>query len=78
MGLLAGIANGDKIYWAGDCNVEIKNVNTGNSSTAYLFQPGYWFIDDGHNAVLKDNKIIFFRYQTPTNKFDIYDITTNT
>jgi N-acetylneuraminic acid mutarotase len=27
--------------------------------------------------VLKDNKIIFFRYTYPADKFDIYDIATN-
>ncbi len=72
MASLAGIASADKIYWAAGCYVEIKNVNTGNSSAAYLFQPGMWSIDDGHNAVLKDNKIIFFRHEAPTNKFDVY------
>ena len=78
MASLSGIASGDKIYWAAGCNVEVKNVNTGNSTNAYLFQPGRWSIDDGQNAVLKDNKIIFFRHTIPTNKFDIYDIATNT
>ncbi|MBD0352846.1 MAG: hypothetical protein ICV65_17025 [Flavisolibacter sp.] len=60
MAALCGIATANKIYWAANCNVEIKDVNTGNSSTANLFQPGYWLMDAGENVVLKDNKLIFF------------------
>jgi len=78
-----------KIYWAGggtgnscnynSCAVEIRDVATGNSTLEYLFRPGYWSIDAGQNAVVKDNKIIFYRaYGNDTNKFDIYDIITKT
>ncbi|HUS01992.1 MAG TPA: kelch repeat-containing protein [Chitinophagaceae bacterium] len=77
MGYLAGVTYANKIYWASECNVEIKDVTTGNNSTANLFQPGWWAIDDGQNVVEKDNKLIFFRHQSPTNKFDIYDMATN-
>ncbi len=65
---LAGIANANKIYWATGCNVEIKDVSTGNSSTANLFQPGLWIVDDGQNKVLKNNKLVFFWHQNLTNK----------
>jgi len=74
-----GIAAGDKIFWAGpSCLVEIKNVNTGNSSIEYLSKPAGWSSYDGQHLVLKDNKIIFLRKGfTDTDKFDIYDLTTN-
>jgi N-acetylneuraminic acid mutarotase len=80
MGLLAGIAVADKIYWARDCAVEIKNVNTWNSSISYLFKPGAeWTIDNGQNAVLKDGKLVYFRHNDAIpDKFDIYNISTNT
>ncbi len=83
---LLGIAISDKIYWAGGqtgwypslsltCSVEIQNVNTGSSSTQYLFNPSWWWNVSGQNAVVKDNKIIFYRAQgSARNKFDIYDI----
>ena len=86
----AGIAVAGKIYWAGgrtggwtsyntSCAVEIMDANTGNSSIEYLFKPETWWIDIGQNAVLKDNKIIFYRPNEPDNdRFDIYDIMTNT
>jgi N-acetylneuraminic acid mutarotase len=78
MGLVTGIASGDRIYWGAGCAVEVKNVTTANSSNAFLFSSGSWLTGDGQNAVLKDNKIIFFRHTSPTDKFDIYDIATNT
>jgi hypothetical protein len=86
----ASIAVGDNIYWCGgqtgsfpsitaSCSVEIRNVNTGNSTIQNLFAPGLWSIDDGQNAVVKGNKIILYSsFQHSTNKFDVYDITTNT
>jgi len=86
MGLLAGINVGDKIYWAEGCTVEVKDVNTGNSSVANLFQQASWSGTDGQNLAIRDNKIIFYTnywYDSNislerSNKFDIYDITTNT
>jgi hypothetical protein len=82
MGFLTGSAVSDKIYWSAGCKVEIKNVSTWNSSITYLFKPrSWWVIDDGQNAVVKNNKIVFFTrgsFATGDNKFDIYDITTNT
>ena len=58
----AGIVAGNKIYWGGGwngvggtCSVEIRDVNTGNSTTQYLYRP-----TEPSNAVMKDNKIVFF------------------
>lgn len=78
----AGIAVGDKIYWAGgmtgaypsihlSCEMEIMDINNGNSSVQYLSRPAW-----GQNAIVKDNKIIFYG-GSDTTKFDIYDIATN-
>jgi Kelch motif/Galactose oxidase, central domain len=80
MGFLTGINVADKIYWASGCTVEIRNANTGNSSIAHLFTPMGWItIDEGQNTVVKDGKIIFFRHwANSADKFDIYDIATNT
>jgi hypothetical protein len=64
MNFLAGISVADKIYWASGCTVEIKDVNTMNSSIANLFKPaGFWgwMNVEGQNAVLKDNKIVYYR-----------------
>ena len=85
-GYMAAIAVGNKNYWAGgngypgsaapSNQVEIRDMNTGTSSFACLFQPNAYF-----SAVQKDNKIVFFTGDWAgliTNKFDIYDITTNT
>ena len=80
MGLLAGIAVSEKIYWAQGCAVEIKDVNTWNSSVSFLFKSGAsWIIDEGQNIVLKDGKLVYFRHSDAIpDKFDIYDISTNT
>jgi hypothetical protein len=85
-GYMAAIAVGNKNYWAGgngypgsaapSDQVEIRDMNTGTSSFACLFQPNAYF-----SAVQKDNKIIFFTGAWGgliVNKFDIYDIATNT
>jgi hypothetical protein len=82
----ASIVDGNNIYWAGgysssglSCEVEIRNPNTGATAVDYLFEPSYWTSSDGENAVLKDNKIVFFVrdvYPASENKFNIYDITT--
>ena len=77
-GYLAGIAVADKIYWAAGCKLEIKDVNTWNSSSDNLFTQGAWFNNLGQNAVKKDNKIIFFRhYADDASRFDIYDISSH-
>jgi hypothetical protein len=82
---MASIAFAGKIYWAGgwisneaSSQVEIKDVNTQTSSLACLFHPNANF-----DAVVKDNKIVFFTGEGPgfiagNKKFDIYDVTTNT
>ncbi len=95
---LAGINTGSNIFWAGgmitnpgnvgpqyhSCAVEIKDVNNQSISLAYLYQPMDFYICAGQNAVVKENKIVFFtgsRYlYTPGDKqkFDIYDVSTNT
>ncbi len=69
MGFVSSIAVNEKIYWAAGCPVEIRNVNTGNSSILNLFKPG------GTYSVIKDGKIVFI---AGGDKFDIYDTTTNT
>jgi hypothetical protein len=86
----ASINVGNKIYWAGghtgsfpavykSCVVEITDINTGNSALEYLFGPGEWWSGVGRNAVVKDNKIIFYRDSgSDSNKFDIYDVASNT
>ena len=79
MGVLTGIAAMGKICWSNDCKVEIKDVNTWNSSQAYLFTTGFWVIDDGQNAVLKNGEIIYYRHNDKdATKFDIYNISNNT
>jgi N-acetylneuraminic acid mutarotase len=86
----AGIAVGDNIYWAGgisgnaiSCNVETMNVITGRSTNQHLSGPGMWSVNSGENAVVKNGKIIFFRndyvgYSSADDRFDIYDIASNT
>lgn len=79
MGNVTSVAVGDQVYWAADCSVEIKNIQTGNSTQAFLYRPGSWINDQGQQAVIRNNKIIFFRHDAnKSNLFDIYDIATNT
>ncbi len=93
-GFMASIAVDNKNYWAGGLykqpynpftdRVEIRDETTGLSTNSCLFQPNAFF-----SAVLKNNKIVFFTsgvnipgYWTTAapvmNKFDIYDIASNT
>ena len=85
------IAVNDKLYLAGGrkqpsdytsaiCEVEIIDLNTRASVIEYLSRPAQWRIDLGQNIVLKDNKIIFLRFDggSDTDKFDFYDINTKT
>jgi N-acetylneuraminic acid mutarotase len=87
----AGISVGNRIYWAGgydgngtaSCKVEIRDIGTQTSSTASLFHPFSYITHEGENAVVKDNKIIWFATLDPltgnaTDKFNIYDMVTNT
>ncbi len=61
------------------CSVETLNINTGTRSLMTLSGAASWYINEGQNAVVKDNKIIFYStYQSDKKKFDIYDIATNT
>lgn len=77
MGFEMGIGIAEKIYWAEGCTVEIKDVDTWNSTMTQLFKPLNWIvIDQGQNVVVKDNKLVF-PFQRSF-KFDIYDIVTNT
>ncbi len=88
MAAFAAISVANKIYWAGgitgspysyvSCVVEIRDVNTGNSSIQYLAKR---WTHPVQGAVMKDNKIVFYRgnaIANDNNKFDIYDVATNT
>ena len=87
-GYHAAIAVNGVLYFAGGksspgfesiCSVETININTGSRSLMNLSGPADWFIDNGENAVVKDNKIIFWSTdRVDTKKFDIYNIATNT
>jgi len=90
-GGMAAIAVGSKNYWAGGVNgrggswtnlVEIRDMNSGISTFSCLFHSDAFF-----SAVQKNNKIVFFTSyygsgnSVPLNgrdKFDVYDIPTNT
>jgi hypothetical protein len=37
-----------------------------------------WIIDEGQNAVVKDNQVVFFTGNAGGNRFDIYNVATNT
>ncbi|ANE51296.1 Kelch repeat-containing protein [Flavisolibacter tropicus] len=77
MGSITGVAAANKIYWACGCNVEINDVQSRQSEEALLYRGSSWMSPLGQQAVIKDNKIIFFRHNTePANEFDIYDIAT--
>ena len=61
--------------------MEIKDLNSGINSIQHLFKTGGFSMNTSTNAVVKDNKIVFLRFEFPNvqnEKFDIYDITTNT
>lgn len=85
------VVAGNKIYWAGAVienrreatgysfvqtqHVEIKDLSTGNSVINCLFQANYVV------GAQKNNQIVFLGaggYYSVKNKFDIFDITTNT
>jgi len=81
-----GIAVGNKNYWAGGWyyslstyvnptnHVEIRDETNNSVTFACLFEP-----NSGFSAVVKNNKIVFFTNGgLIKNKFDIYDITTDT
>jgi N-acetylneuraminic acid mutarotase len=86
----AGISVRGKIYWAGgynrsgdpSCNVEIRDLATQASATAFLSQPVTFVNVEGQNALVKDDKIIWFATLDPMtgnsmDRFNIYDLTTN-
>lgn len=75
---LAGGQKGPSDYTSATCEVEIIDVNTGTSIMESLSRPAKWSISIGQNIVLKDNKIIFLRFDggADADKFDIYDIAT--
>jgi len=54
------------------CTVEIIDVVTGTSSIQYLSRPAVFSINWGQNAVIKDNKIVFYS-SSDFSRFDIYD-----
>ena len=79
-----GVVVDNKIFWAGGtstCSVEIKDIITNTTSVQHLFKPAFWWQGVGQQAVIKNNKIIFLRHSDSDiapDKFDIYDIITNT
>lgn len=85
-GMCSGITAGNNIYWAGGlmgiekatCSVEIMNTSTQVSQVDYLSRPTSWVTVHGENVVVKDNKILYFRYADTddVSRFDIYDIAT--
>ena len=54
--------------------MEIKDINTGTSSNAYLYKTGDFDVD---KAITNDGKIIFRPRYYYEDRFDIYDIGTN-
>jgi hypothetical protein len=87
-GWMAGIAVGNTNYWAGgferpgglngvpsmSSNVEMRDMTTGQSTSACLFQPNAKF-----SAVQKNNSIIFFTGAGQRkDKFDIYNLDSKT
>ena len=88
---MAGIAVNNKIYWAGGDvvntpgggqKIEIRDVNTQATSFACLFQPNFgdrYGENAAFDAVLQNNRIVFFTGGgLEKDKFDIYDISSNT
>ena len=87
---MKSIAIGNKILWAGGFTVnslyplaryastmvEIMDVSTQSSSFSCLFEPNIWW-DSDSKAVIKNNQIVFFTGSDMRNKFDIYDIASN-
>ncbi len=80
---MAVISAGNKVFFAGGYTssgesgtVEIRDITTGITSLACIIPRG------GLNAVLKDDKVVFFTgYGSDPrngNHFEIYDLTTNT
>ncbi|MEO5581336.1 MAG: hypothetical protein ABIR66_01480 [Saprospiraceae bacterium] len=60
------------------CVVEIRDVSTGSVTIQNLFKPTNFSTSGCQNAVIKNNKIIFYGvYGSDSDKFDIYDIATN-
>ena len=90
----SGVSVNDILYLAGGidnncpcnpynpttCSIEILNTITGNRTLMNLFGPAAWQTFYGQNAVVKDGKIIFLRQHggADANRFDIYDIQSNT
>lgn len=63
--------------WVLTSQVEIKDINTGNSTITCLFQPNVWVWQNA--AVQKNDHIVFFtggNYYAVKNKFDIYNTST--
>ena len=87
-GLNGAISANNKVYWGGGFvwdpaindvkitnSVEIRDLATNSTSFDCLSEPKAWL-----TAVRKDNKIIFFGgqyYGASNERFDIYDLTTN-
>lgn len=87
----AAVAVGNNIFWAGgttgtfatslypSCVVEIWNTVTGNSTMQHLSAPALFYTYMGKNAVVKDNKVIFYSHDgNRSTALDIYDLATGT
>jgi hypothetical protein len=73
---ISGVSTGGKIFWAGGvtvkgptCKVEILDGTTQTMSLDYLSDTEGW------GPIVRDNKIIYGRWN---GKFDVYDLTTAT
>jgi hypothetical protein len=84
----SGIVVENKIYWAGGvacsdfamCQVEIRDLNTGRTTTNRLSKQAYFSRNFGQDAVVKDRKIIFYgsANSLEPDKLTIYDVATDT
>ena len=83
--MMSSVSVGNKIFWAGGLTswedwtstVEIKDINSQSSNMTCLFQINFW---QENGAVVRNNKIVFFtgtEGSYENNKFDIFDITSN-
>lgn len=66
------VAYGNKIYWNdGSCKVEVRDLQTGESTLEYLSRGGFFFT----GSLVKDGKIVFIH--GGTEYFDIFDPAVN-
>jgi hypothetical protein len=85
---ISSIAIGNKIYWAGGvnwdlgtftCTVEIFDITNGTSTFSNLHKETWFYYNAGQQAVINNsNKIGFCGTPWAYDKFDIYDLNSNT